>query len=150
MSQTPFTIKFGNSSKKNKKNNKPPVAPAKCGEEARLYITRLFPFLWYLLSKAENECYKPACRYITVSIIMTLKHLGKKLHEAITVRYLSHESCKTFIFKKKTNKNHAFYSSGHQEVTENCSDEIHAIWMDQEGCNSISFGIDKMLKSITN
>ena len=39
---------------------------------------------------------------------MTLKHLGKKLHEAITVRYLSHESCWTFILKQKTNKNHAF------------------------------------------
>ena len=97
MSQTLFTIKLGKISR----NNKPPVAPAKCGEEARLYFTQLFPSLWYILSKAENECYKLASNYITVSIIMTLKHLGNKLHEAITVRYLSHESCKTFILKEK-------------------------------------------------
>ena len=42
MSQTPFTIKLGKFSRKKAKNNKPPVAPAKCGEEARLYFTQFF------------------------------------------------------------------------------------------------------------
>ena len=49
MSQTPFTIKLGKFSR----NNKPPVAPAKCGEEARLYFTQLFIPLVHII-KGRN------------------------------------------------------------------------------------------------
>ena len=107
MSQTPFTIKFGNFSNKKNKKQQTPCRFCYMWFRSSIIHHLTFPILWYLLSKAENECYKPACSYITVSIIMTLKHLVKKLHEAITVRYLSHESCRTFILKQKTNKNHA-------------------------------------------
>ena len=91
MSQTPFTIKLGKFSKKNKKTINP--------LSLLLYVVKKHDYnslnsllLWYSLPQAENECYKLTSKNFSLRIIMVLKHLVNKLHEALTVRCLSHTS----------------------------------------------------------